>query len=101
MTPHTITRLIAAGMLFLALTRMPYEYYQILRWVVCGVSAYTAFLASEMALNGWMWLFIVIAIMFNPIVPVHMTRDAWAWIDATVALLIIVSIWKVRPLDEK
>ena len=100
MTASTITRLIAAGVLILALAKMPYEYYQVLRWIVCGVSAYTAYLASERAMDGWVWLFVVIAIMFNPILPVHMTRDAWALIDVTVAILIIVSIWKVKPFGE-
>ncbi len=37
-----IARLIASGMLLLALSRHPYSYYILLRWVVCGTSAYGA-----------------------------------------------------------
>jgi len=38
-----ISRLIASGMLILALSGPPYSYYILLRWVVCGTAAYGAF----------------------------------------------------------
>jgi len=43
--PCLIPAGVASIMLFLALAPWPYGYYQLLRFVVCGVSAYMAFMA--------------------------------------------------------
>ncbi len=40
-TPSAVARLVAAALLVLALGRLPYGFYQLLRLVVCGVSAYS------------------------------------------------------------
>jgi len=45
--PHLIHAAIAALMLFGALGYWPYGYYQLLRFVVCSISVYTAFVAYE------------------------------------------------------
>jgi len=56
MTPATIAsiiaKLIAAVMLFAALGRHPYDYYTTLRWVACGVCAYTAFQSVQKKQTG-------------------------------------------------
>lgn len=43
--PHLIPGAIAALMLFGALGHCPYGYYQLFRFIVCGVGAYVAFMA--------------------------------------------------------
>ena len=92
-------KLIAAGMLFGALARHGYDYYVLLRWVVCGVAAYAAFRASEVGKKGWAWALGIVALFFNPIIPVHLTRQTWGFIDVGAALLLLVSIAAVdlRP----
>ena len=94
-----VVKLVAAGMLFGALARHGYDYYILLRWVVCGVAAYAAFRASEVGKKGWAWALGIVALFFNPIIPVHLTRETWAPIDVGAALLLLVSIVAVdlRP----
>lgn len=41
-----------------------------------------------------------IAILFNPIIPVHLTKDIWVIIDLIVAILFLVSIFKIKPKRE-
>lgn len=91
-----IARLIASGMLFLALSRHPYSYYILLRWVVCGTSAYGAFKSVELEKSGWAWVFGIIALLFNPIIPVHLSREIWAPIDIMASLIFVVSIFTIR-----
>ena len=76
-----------------------YDYYVLLRWVVCSVAAYSAFRASEVRKKGWAWAFAVVALFFNPILPVHLTRETWGFIDVGVALLFLVStpVVDLRP----
>ena len=59
-------KLVAAGMLFGALRRRQYGYYTLLRWVVCGASAYAAFRTAELSKTGWVWVLAVVALFFNP-----------------------------------
>ena len=83
---------VPAIMLLVALGDMPYGYYTLLRWIICG--AFLLLLVQEHRLAGgvsvWLVLFAPLAILFNPLAPVHMTREAWAPIDAGSALLLVV-----------
>lgn len=79
-------------MLFLALFHWPYGYYQILRWVVCGVCGWSAFVAVNVNRRGWAWGMGTIAVLFNPIVPIYLTREIWSVIDLTVGITLLVSL---------
>ncbi len=85
-------KLVAAGMLFAALGRHPYDYYTLLRWIACGVCAYTAFQAMQSKKVGWLFVFVTAALVLNPIVPLHLKRETWAIIDPAAAVLLLLSI---------
>src|SRR5581483_8499058 len=87
-----IVKLITAVLLFAALGRHPYDYYTILRWVVSGVCAFTAFQASEKQMRGWQFMFIIVAIALNPIIPSHLKRETWNIMDVVIAVLLLISI---------
>jgi p-aminobenzoyl-glutamate transporter AbgT len=87
-----IAKLIAAAMLFAALGRHPYDYYTLLRWVACGVCAFTAFQAVQNKKTGWLVVFITAAVVLNPIAPLRIKRDTWAIVDSAAAVLLLVSI---------
>ena len=93
LNPITIVlKIAAAGMLFAAMGRHPYDYYTVMRWVVCGVSAFGAFQAVQSGKSGWAWLLAVFALAFNPFIPVHLKRNTWMFIDPAVAALLLLSI---------
>ena len=54
-----ITKLIAAGVLIGALGRHQYDYYTLMRWVVCGVAAFAAFHAVKSNKTSWMWTLVI------------------------------------------
>lgn len=89
---YTIARVIAAALLLLALADLPYGYYTLLRLLVCAVGAYGAYLAYSMNRQGWTWTLGAIAVLFNPIIPIYLEREAWAPIDIGVAVVLLVSI---------
>ena len=89
-----IARIVAIAMLIFAVGRLPYDYYTLLRFVVCGVSAYGVYCAVEIVgENGWAWFFGVVAVLFNPLLPIYLKKDTWAFIDLGVALLLVVSLF--------
>jgi FtsH-binding integral membrane protein len=87
-----VAKLIAAVMLFAALGRHAFDYYTLLRCIACGVCAYTAFQAMHNKKIGWLWIFVIVAIVLNPIAPVHLKRETWAFIDIAAAVLLLLSI---------
>jgi hypothetical protein len=101
-----IARIIAIVLLLWALDKHPYGYYTLLRFVVCGVTAYSAYLAVELKKNGWAWTFGIIALLFNPIIPFHLGRDIWQIVDVGVAILLLVSLFllkepRIKSLDRQ
>ncbi len=91
--------IIAGAMLLLALLPIwPYGYFQILRWVVTGVALYNAFRAYELNMTNWIWTMAIIALIFNPIEPVHLTRDVWWIIDLATAAVMFVSVKKLQKI---
>lgn len=92
--------LIATGIFLLgALGSWPYAYYQLLRWVVCGVAAYTAYLGFEMGNKGWGWLMIAIAVLFNPMAPIYLAKGTWAVLDVITAILFFSAANFLKDLD--
>lgn len=91
-TRHYSLWLLPIGMLFLAFLDLPYGYYMLLRFVVCGCCgyiAYTEYLAKEKA-TKWVIIFGGIALLFNPLIPIHLGRESWTIIDPIIAALLIV-----------
>jgi len=67
-----------------------------MRFVVCLVSAYGAFLASKQREAAWAWTFGVIALLFNPFVPIHLDRSTWALLDIAAGAIIVASLMNRR-----
>ena len=91
-TASALARVVASAMLFAALGRHPYGFYQLLRLVVCGVSAYSAYTANNSGQIRWTWLLGLIALLFNPFVPIYLSRADWLPIDLLVAVVLLVSV---------
>jgi hypothetical protein len=98
--PHLIPCIIAAVMLLVALGDWPYGYYQLLRFVVCGVSLYVVFVASTWIKLWAMGLFGIVAVLFNPLIPVHFSREMRQMINFICALLFAVVAFILKePLE--
>ena len=90
---HLIPAVITALMLFGSLGAWPYGYYQLLRFVVCGSGAYIAIISSDSEKKWLTWLFGIIAFLFNPLIPIHLTREIWQVIDVICALIFFVILF--------
>lgn len=100
--PHLIPCIVAALMLLGALAPWPYGYYQLIRFVVCGLSMYVAFMAYNWQKLWATWLFGLIAVLFNPLIPIHLSRELWQPIDLVCAFLFAaVAFILKKPVEEK
>lgn len=75
----------------------PYGYYILLRWICCAAFAYLALHASTLKLEGWVWVLGVTAAIYNPIIPVHLTREMWSMINVVTIGIAGASIFVFKP----
>jgi hypothetical protein len=79
-------------MLLLALDDLPYGYYQLLRWVTCGVALHSAFAYMNADSITWARIFFGMALLFNPVLPFYLSKDIWAGLDLAAAVLMAFSL---------
>jgi len=87
-----LIRIITAILLLFALGKHPYSYYIILRIIVFATSFYLLYVTYNSGMKNWMTIFIIIVLLFNPILPIHFNKGVWAIIDISSAAAILVSI---------
>lgn len=97
-----IAQVVGIAMLAWALVPTnPYGYYLLLRVVICGICAYLAFAAYERQQVGWVWVLAITAIVYNPFVRVHLTREIWSVVNvATIIILGLTILTLNRPREE-
>jgi hypothetical protein len=93
-----IASIIVIAMILLAIPSgvWPYGYYLFLRWVVTGIALFVLWAAYELEKKTWLWIMGVIAVLFNPIAPIHLDKGTWVVIDFIAAIIFIVSIFKIK-----
>ena len=79
-------------MLFLCLAKMPYGYYQFVRFAVFLGSSLLAYNSYEKGLINYMILFIGLALLFQPFLKIALGRELWNIVDVIVAIGLLVSI---------
>lgn len=88
---------IAAITLFFALLDgWQYGFFTILRFVVFSATTYVAWMAHEEKKEKWVWILGSIAVLFNPFIPIHLTREAWMPIDFITALFLVVTTFLLK-----
>jgi len=78
--------------LFGAIAEWPYGYYTMLKWITCISSILVVLQAFEKNIDWAKVVFIVIAILFNPLAPIYLSRSTWMPLDIITAIFFIFAI---------
>lgn len=90
MLKEKIHYLLPVLLLLIAILDMPYGYYQILRWIICGYALTIAYNNhKEEIYNLSTILFGLWAITYNPIAPIHFEKDIWIIINLLTAMTLV------------
>jgi hypothetical protein len=82
----------AAGLLMLvAVGHWPYGFYQLVRVVGTVAAAALATRSFGRRNEGLAWLCVGLALMLNPISPVHMARAMWQVVDVVAGVVFVAS----------
>ena len=85
-----------AVLLLLCLAKMPYGFYQIVRFLAFAGFVYLAYLEYKGKNIDRMVLFAVLALLFQPFLPLSLGRVIWNIVDVVVAAYLIYLLVKVR-----
>lgn len=82
--------------LLLAVAPLPYGYYTLLQLVVMFGASFLAWqgLQQRQSANAEVSAFDLLAWLFNPIIPVRLTRELWMFIDLGAAALFAVKWYR-------
>ena len=94
--------LLCTCLLFLALADLPIGYYTLLRIVVTIGAIGIVSTEFENGFNFWVITFGIIAIVFNPLIPIYLNdKDTWMPIDIVVAILFLVKSFNYKIKTEE
>lgn len=99
--PALAPAVVAAILLLIALAPLPLGYYTFMRWAVTVAAIAMCALAHKGNQGGWLFLLIPIAILFNPISPVYMTRAYWAPFDVIAAAALLLAGARITKRSEE
>lgn len=79
--------LIPIALLVLGALPLPYGYYTFLRIIVTFAAVWLTFVQYDSAktMTGWAWVFVCMAALFNPFVPVYLSKTVWVVFDLIAA----------------
>lgn len=80
---------------------LPYEFFTLLRFIVCVSTAYVAWMAHKDGQENWTWILGAVALLFNPLLPIYLTREIWVVIDSATAVLLLVAIFILKLGDKE
>ena len=90
---ENLIKIILSILLVICLFHMPYDYYQLFRYIAMVGFAILAYYQYEKKNIPLVILFAALVLLFQPIIKVPMGRQSWIMIDLVVAIGLVVSIF--------
>ena len=83
-------------LLLLAILPLPYGCYTLLRLVVCFTAVFLVWFSYRANKMTWAWIMGFIALICNPVAPIHFAREIWIAIDLIVAVIFGIYLIKFK-----
>jgi len=99
MSSFRIALLVGAAALLVAIYPWPYyDYYVFLRFLICGISVFGAYVSLRER-SALAFPFLGVGLLFNPFVPAHANRSFWIAVDGIVAVGFVAAAHYAPRLD--
>ncbi|MCB9202183.1 MAG: DUF4339 domain-containing protein [Flavobacteriales bacterium] len=95
-----VIKIIYAIMLFACLWDLPYGYYQLVRFIGLVLFGYLAFVNYQSSRAERFFIFLILAILFQPIIKISFGREIWNIIDVVVGFGLIFDVFSSSKLKD-
>ena len=95
-----LIKIILAILFFLCLLKMPYGFYQLVRFAALVGFAILAYMVNQNHKQTEMIVYIVLALLFQPFLKIAFGRQIWNIIDVVIGIALIVSIFQ-KPVRKR
>jgi len=76
---------------------LPHVYYEMLRWAVFAICAGSLWVEWKTPSVPWAIILAAVALLFNPVFPMHLSPELWTTIDTVAGTIMFLSILAVLP----
>jgi hypothetical protein len=90
---NTIIKIILSILFFVCLLKMPYGYFQLVRFAALIGFAILAYNANEQGRKTETIIYVCLAILFQPLIKIALGRQIWNVVDVIVGVGLIVSLF--------
>lgn len=91
-----LIKIVLAILLFVCLADMPYGFYQLVRFAAMIVFAFLAYSANQQTNKNEVFVYLALAILFQPFIKIDLGRTIWNIVDVVVGIGLILSIFLNR-----
>lgn len=93
--------IVALVFLLLSVLNWPYGFYTLLRIVITAIAIYYAYNIKDKS-QFYLWFFVCVAIIFNPIIPIYLySRLLWGIINLIIFIFLIIFLNREMKLEKK
>lgn len=89
-----LLKLFVSIILLLCLFDMPYGYYQFTRFTAMAVFSYLAYSSNEQNKKQEVFIYIGLALLFQPFIKIALGRLIWNIVDLIVGISLIISLFQ-------
>ena len=76
---------------------MPYGYYQFVRFASAGAFVYFAIESKNAKKESLFFIYLMLALLFQPFIKIALGRTIWNIVDVLVALFLLITLVRKRP----
>lgn len=98
-----LSKLIKIGLailLFLCVLKMPYGFYELVRFLALVGFAFLAYQANQENNATATFIYAALALLFQPFFKIALGRDLWNVVDVVVGIGLLLSIFKNKSLPK-
>lgn len=90
---NSFIKISIAIILFICLLDMPYGYYQFVRFAAMVGFAYLAYSNNEQGNKNKVFIYIALAVLFQPFIKIALGRTLWNIVDLVIGIGLLVSLF--------
>lgn len=91
-----LIKIVLAILFFICLLDMPYGFYEFVRFIAMIGFAYLASNANEQDRSAETFIYVALAILFQPFFKIALGRELWNIVDVVVGVGLIVTVFNKR-----